>query len=191
MRNAEPLCKLLTPIFLTPLNALTVWSSISQQRYDRVKAWATAQSPLHGPTGTTRINHTGVERRKTKRADTLPTWSLVSGNTKGDGSLKETQIKVAVIKTAQMKYGTQNREVRIGRVQKEQQLNKGRESVSMSTLQNIWHRRGKWRKKGWWELKNKVNKETVLHCNKRKRKKNQFGKKHYWRRDYCRTENEF
>jgi len=57
--------------------------------------------------------------------------------------LKETQIKVAVIKAAQMKYGTQNREVRIGRVQKEQQLNKGRESVSMSTLQNIWHRRGK------------------------------------------------
>lgn len=58
----------------------------------------TAQSSLHGPIRNTRINHTGVERRKNKRADTLPTSSLVCSNTKGDGSLKETQIKVAVIK---------------------------------------------------------------------------------------------
>lgn len=44
-----------------------------------------------------------------------------------------------------MKYGTQNREVRIGIVQKEQQLNKARERVfvNMSMLQNVWHRHGK------------------------------------------------
>lgn len=58
----------------------------------------TAQSLLHRPIRKSRINHTGVERRKNERADTLPTRSLVCSNTKGDRSLKETQIKVAVIK---------------------------------------------------------------------------------------------